>query len=309
MNAIIPLKNIRKKENNKRKIEIKENLNQREQLNLLLADNSDTSSDYNSNFIDFPNNDFPIFDLKKIRDFREKQINNLANSIKGTDLSLASKRLKILDEMNTSSESGDIEYDSDSDTEEASTYYSSYSLVDQSDEKVKYWIKYKLYDNITDCNYQGKIKLPKLIQLDQEIYCYYYLNTLKTYYYTKSAILGSNKSINDFKYDLDECKFNESLGLFFCGQNIKYNNENTICSPNNMICKKCMEKNIKRYNLENNCLININGRVAIKAGKKDKRFHCFGHFLIGKNQLENCLDKFCCDACSLLNKYKKYYFS
>jgi hypothetical protein len=306
MEATIPASKIRVKGFEKKNIEVNRNPNLREQQKILFED---TSSDYNSNFIDFPNIDFPIFDLKKIRDFREKQINNLANSIKGTDLSFASKRLKILDEMNTSSESGDIEYDSDSDTEEASTYYSSYSLVDQSDEKVKYWIKYKLYDNITDCNYQGKIKLPKLIQLDREIYCYYYLNTLKTYYYTKSAILGSNKSINDFKYDLDECKFNESLGLFFCGQNIKYNNENTICSPNNMICKKCMEKNIKRYNLENNCLININGRVATKAGKKNKRFHCFGHFLIGKNQLENCLDKFCCDACSLLNKYKKYYFS
>ena len=25
-----------------------------------------------------------------------------------------------------------------------------------------------------------------------------------------------------FKYDLDECKFNESLGLFFCGKNINF---------------------------------------------------------------------------------------
>ena len=101
MNAIIPLKNIRKKENNKRKIEIKENLNQREQLNLLLADNSDTSSDYNSNFIDFPNNEMPLFDIKKIRDFHGKQINEKANFIKGKDLSLSKKILVVLNEMNT----------------------------------------------------------------------------------------------------------------------------------------------------------------------------------------------------------------
>ena len=310
MNAIIPLKNIRKKENNKRKIEIKKNLNQREQLNLLLADNSDTSSDYNPNFIDFPNNEMPLFDIKKIRNFHGKQINEKANLIKGTDLSLSKKILVVLDEMNTSSENDDdrIYDDSNSDYEDTSTYYSSYSFLEQSDEKKKYWIKYNLYDNITDFN-NTKLKLPRLVQLDEEKYCYIYLNKLETFYYTKSAFLGSNESINDDKYDLNECKLNESLGLFFCGKNIEYNNKNKICSPNNMICRKCMEKNKKRYNLKNKYLININGRVAKKFKDEDKKFHCFGHFLIGKIQIENCLDKFCCEACELLSQYENYYLS
>ena len=69
-----------------------------------------------------------------------------------------------------------------------------------------------------------------------------------------------------------------------------------------------MEKNKRRYNLKNKYLININGRVAKKTKGEDKIFHCFGHFLIGKIQIENCLDKFCCEACKLLSKYEKYYF-
>ena len=124
----------------------------------------------------------------------------MANSNKGTDLSLSQKRLKILDEMNTSSDSDDDRISdvsiSDFDYNEASTYCSSFSSFSQSDEKVKYWIEYKLYDNIVDYNNKKNIKLPKLIQLNEEKYYYLYLNKLKTYYYIKSAFLGSNKSIN-----------------------------------------------------------------------------------------------------------------
>ena len=65
MNAIIPFKSIRQKENNKRKIERNKNPNQRNQLNKFLADNSDTSFDYIQNFIDFPNNKNPLFEIKK----------------------------------------------------------------------------------------------------------------------------------------------------------------------------------------------------------------------------------------------------
>ena len=219
--------------------------------------------------------------------------------------------------MNTSSESNDkINEDSDSDSDyneasTASTDYSSYIFKAKSDEKFKYWIKYKLYDNIEDINNKTKVKLPKLIHLDEEKYFYSYSNTLKTYYFIKSAFLGSKKSIIEDKYDLDECILNESLGLFFCGKKIEYNNETTICSPSNMMCKNCMEKNKKRYYLKDKYLININGRVAKKIidKEKDKGFHCFGHFLIGKTQMETCLDRFCCEACKLLNKYEKYYFS
>ena len=89
MNIIIPLQNIRKKENNKRKIE--RNKIQRDQQNLLQIDNYDTSSDYNSNFIDFPKNEIPIYDIKKIRYFNENQITEKTNLIKGTNLSISPK--------------------------------------------------------------------------------------------------------------------------------------------------------------------------------------------------------------------------
>jgi hypothetical protein len=269
MDSIIPTRKIRIKQYEKKTIEDNRNPNLREQQNILLKD---TSSDYNPNFIFFPTNDIPVIDIKKIRAFREKKINEMANSIKGTDLSLSQKRLKILDEMNTSSDSEDVsisDSDSDFDYNEASTYCSSYSSFSQPDEKVKYWIEFKLYDNIVDYNNKKNIKLPKLIQLNEDKYYYLYLNKLKTYYYIKSAFLGSNKSINK---DLDESKLNESLGLFFCGKNIEYNNENIICSPNNMICKNCMEKNKIRYNLKDKYLININGRVAKKIRIKMKGF-------------------------------------
>ena len=308
MDEIIPLKTIRKKDNNKSGVVIKASPDQRDQLKLLLADNSDTSSDYTPNHIDFPSIDYPLIDIRKIRDFYVKQINRMANLIKGTDIPLSQKIFVVLNEVNTSSESDDDRIYDDSDDDDTSTFYTSHSFLEHADEKKKYWIKYKLYDNITDYN-NKKIKLPRLMQLDEDKYCYIYLNKLKTYYFTKSAFLGSNKSINDDQYNLDECKLNESLGLFFCGNNIEYNNENIICSPNNMMCKKCMEKNKRRYNLKSKYLININGRVAKKDRDEVKGFHCFGHFLIGEIQIENCLDSFCCEACKLLAKNEKYYFS
>ena len=298
-------------------IEIIRRNNQREQLKSLSAlDNSDTSSDYNPNYFDFPNNKKEIINIKNIRDFFRKQISEKVDLIKAKNLSLLQKELTVLAEMNTSSESdddNDINHNNDKNNdsfsfyEDESTNYSSYSL-ESLDEKKKYWIKFNLYDIII-CDNNKKTKVPKLVELDEEKKCYLYLNKLKTYYFTKSAFLGKDGSINVDINDLDECKLNESLGLFFCGKNIEYNNENIICSPNNMICKSCMEKNKKRYNLENKYLININGRVAKKIKEGDKGFHCFGHFSIGKIQIENCLNKFCCQACRLLNRYEDYYFS
>ncbi len=114
---IIPLQNIRKKEDNKRKIEINKNPNQREQLNIFLEDNSDTSSDYNSNFIYFPNNEIPLFDIKKIRDFHHKQIYKKANLNKEKDILMSNKILIVLNKMNTSSESDDDRIYDDSEYE------------------------------------------------------------------------------------------------------------------------------------------------------------------------------------------------
>ena len=101
-------------------------------------------------------------------------------------------------------------------------------------------------------------------------------------------------------------QYNEALGFFFCGNNIQLeNNEIKKCCPNEMMCKECMEKNKKRYKLKNKHLININGRETKK--NKSNNFHCFGKFNIG-NQIENCIQKFSCEACKLLDKYEQYYF-
>ena len=61
--------------------------------------------------------------------------------------------------------------------------------------------------------------------------------------------------------------------------------------------------NKRKYNLKNSYLININGRVT----KKNKgSYNCFGHFLLG-NQIEDCISKFTCKACKMINYYFEYY--
>ena len=101
---------------------------------------------------------------------------------------------------------------------------------------------------------------------------------------------------------------NNSLGLYFCGKEIKIENEIKKCAPNEFICKECMEINKKKYNLNGKYLININGRVA-KINKGS--YHCFGHFLYGNNgnQIEDCISKFSCNACKLLDNYCNYYIA
>ena len=282
-------------------------------------EHSDTSSDY-SNFIDFPNSKINIIDIIKIRNFIEKKIKEKADLIKEKNLSIQQKILITLNECNSSSESIDLpepgtSKESNNDNYNNSSFFddvstadlSSYSSV-QLDDKNKYYIEYKLYDYITNCNKSKESKLPQIKQLDQDKIYYLYLNKLITYYFTMSANLGNNKPINYEVYDSDECKLNELYGLFFCGKIIEYNNETTICGPNKMICKKCMEKNKKRYNLKDKYLININGRAAKRIKDGDKGFRCFGHFFFGKIQIEIC-NKFCCMGCQLLNNYANYYFS
>ena len=64
-----------------------------------------------------------------------------------------------------------------------------------------------------------------------------------------------------------------------------------------------MKLNKEKYFIKNDYLININGRVTrINKGK----YHCFGHFLVG-NQIEDCINKFTCKACKMLNSIKDYY--
>ena len=63
-----------------------------------------------------------------------------------------------------------------------------------------------------------------------------------------------------------------------------------------------MELNKKRYEIKSNYVINICGRVS-KINKGS--YHCFGHFLCG-NQIEDCINKFSCKACKLIDEYNIY---
>ena len=169
-----------------------------------------------------------------------------------------------------------------------------------------YYNKYNLYDILL---YPGpKFKnIPPKYMINENKYCFLLINEFKTYPITISGYISSKGKYNDSDNLIEdnESKYDESLGLFFCGKIINLENGKIKkeCAPNEFICKYCMELNKKRYEIKNNYLININGRVA-KINKG--RYHCFGHFLCG-NQIEDCINKFCCKACNSLNSYANYY--
>ena len=283
--------------------------------------------------IDFPNNKFILFDMNKVREMREKKIEEKILNITDEKLSINDKRLLVLDEMNTSFSSNNEEEEKEkiikieiikkieeekkekenrslSTTlpEDISTScsfssfssFSSFPFFSSLDiEKKKYWLQYKLYD----LKQFENLKYPILFPIKEEIYSYFYYNELTTSHYIQSIQFGEEYSINN-DIVIDD-NYNNSLGLFFCGKEIILeNNEIKKCCPNEMICRECMEKNKKRYKLKDRYSININGRAAKKY---NNNFHCFGHFIIGK-QIENCLGKFSCEACKLLDKYERYYF-
>ena len=273
--------------------------------------NSSKTSDPIS--IDFPNNKFILFDINKVREMREKKIEEKILNITDEQLSINDKRLLALGEMNTSFSSNNEEKEEGINKtieEEDSTTlsldistscsFSSFPIFSSLDiEKKKYWLQYKLYD----IKQFENLKYPILFPIKEEIYSYFYYNELTTSHYIQSIKFGEKYSINN-DIEIDD-NYNKSLGLFFCGKEIILeNNEIKKCCPNEMICRECMEKNKKRYKLENRYSININGRAA---KKHNNNFHCFGHFIIGR-QIENCVGKFSCEACKLLDKYEKYYF-
>lgn len=308
----------------------------REQKRLIVLDEMN-SSKTDTDEISFPNNTFTLFDVRKVRDFIEKNIEEKIKNIKDDKLTEKQKRLIVLEEMNTSFSDSEIEEEVESKISkekkeikkenidstikdssmisrgisemESSTAMESISTMcstgisEFSNEKRNYWIKYKLYDAKVSTNLKGLIMHSLEEEKGKEKYCYFYNNKLTTYYYIQSVQFGKDYSINE-SLETDK-NYNSSLGLFFCGKKIELRNEEAkTCHPNEMICKECMEKDKKRYNLNTNHLVNINGRAA----KKNKNaFHCFGHFIVG-NQIENCLKNFSCEACKLLDKYEQYYF-
>ena len=174
----------------------------------------------------------------------------------------------------------------------------------------KFYLKNKLYDvllNIQSKNIKTAEKYRIKDDNDNYYYSFTYPNDLNTYYITESGFLLDHKKeyglIND-KNNNKSIKY-ESLGLYFCGKVIKDEGikEEKKCCPNEFICKDCMKLNKEEYFIKNDYLININGRVGkINKGK----YHCFGHFLVG-NQIEDCINKFTCKACEMLNSIKDYY--
>ena len=285
-----------------------------------------------------------LFDEDKVLESREKIIQSKIRIIKDNTLSESQKRLYVLNEMNTSNSSSDNEVrdntlsqspeglfvlnemnpsNSNNDNEitkeqsistvdntpsfslnEGSTNASTLSFIEShkvGDAKKNYWLKYDLID----VKLNNKIDNLDLCQLDGEKYCYIYKNSLNTYYFIQNVHFGKNYIINDeTSKDPD---YKESFGLFFCGKKVEYNNNTDVkCCPNGMICKNCMEKNKKRYQIDNLYLVNINGRTAQRKNK-ELGFYCYGHFIKG-NQIEICLKGFKCEACKLLDRYENYYF-
>ena len=279
-----------------------------EQKRLKVLDEMNTSKSY-PDIIYFPENKIQIIDITKIRQFVENTVQEKIKEIKDNKLTTKEKRLQILAEMNTSISYSSIEEDEEfkkiiifqNDNSSNSTKNSTMtSDMDDIPVDIKnYRIAYKLYD-IKQNIYLDNLPLKKI---DEEKFVYLYKNKLITYYFIKSIRFGEEYNINNDIITDD--KYEESYGLFFCGKQIELDNEeNKKCCPHDMMCIYCMNKNKKRYKLQSKYAININGRAAKKY---NELFHCFGLFLVG-NQYENCVGKFSCEACKLLDKYKKYYF-
>jgi len=171
--------------------------------------------------------------------------------------------------------------------------------------RTTFCLKYKFYDisltpELTNFNHPIKYKI------NDEYFSFVYPNELITFCITVSGFIFKNNMLNSEPKCIEykESNFNQILGLFFCGNNIKLN-ENTIkkCAPNEFICKDCVEINKKTYNLKSHYLINFYGRVC----KKNKGvYHCFGKFLVNK-KIEDCITSYVCRGCSFLNSFLNYY--
>ena len=175
--------------------------------------------------------------------------------------------------------------------------------------KTNFYIKNNLYD-ITLYPVYNNFDIPTKYIINSEFHAFLYPNEIKTYIIVISGFLKTEKiKLYPEIPEIKESKFRQNLGLFFCEKKIEVKNENKkeikICSPNIFMCKECQQINKELYNIKSIYYINIYGRVA-KLNKGG--FHCFGHFLVG-NQIEDCINKFCCKGCEMINIYSKYFQS
>ena len=191
------------------------------------------------------------------------------------------------------------------------------SIIEQPKEykfnsvKTNFYLKNNLYD-IKLYEVYNDFNIPTKYIINSEFYAFLYPCEIRTYAIVISGYLKTEKiKIEPNIPEIKESKFNSSLGLCFCEKNIELENENEnkkeikICSPNIFICRECQEINKQLYNIKSKYLINIYGRITrLNKGS----FHCFGHFLVG-NQIEDCINKFCCKGCEMINLYSNYFKS
>ena len=173
--------------------------------------------------------------------------------------------------------------------------------------RVNYCLKNKIYDISLTPEFLNFNHPPKY-KINENYYAFVYPNEPTTYLITISGFLFNDKIFKNFIDDKTiDSKYNSKLGLYFSGNNIELKLENEIifkkCSPNEFICKKCIQINKNIYNLNKNYYINIYGRVS-KINKG--RYHCFGHFMIN-DQIKECITNFCCKGCMQLNLYSEYF--
>ena len=290
---------------------------------------------YKESTIDLQNNPLILIDIQKIRKLRNEKIEQKISELTGVLLTYEQKLLKILDELNSSET---FEYVGHKDDDELpilpttwilkkeDKIYSKYPLRSfddisndstndssisrtgstVSDHLTEKWIEGKLYDIMLYSDIYDKYG-SKLENFDNKYIAYEYPNDLKTYIISMSqSLLSKYKFGKISEKEIDKENFNTKLGLYFCGKDIKETNKK--CAPNQMICKDCMKKNKEMYHLDGykSLLININGRICSNASK-DKKFHCYGKFII-RNSFTNCIDNiFFCKACQELNKNFAYY--
>ena len=170
--------------------------------------------------------------------------------------------------------------------------------------RAHFYLKNNLYDILLYM--ELNIKCPQKYFIADKKYAFVYLNNYTTFSITMSGFLSISKKnddncITDDK-DEKESQFYPSVGLFFCGKSkdviIDKKKQEKICQPDSFMCQNCMEINKRKYKIKNNYLINIKGRVA-KINKGC--YHCFGAFSCG-NQIKDCITKFQCKACALLQE-------
>ena len=290
-------------------------------------------------YLDLQNSRIILFDVEKIREAKKKYIEEEMSKIKDKNMTEEQKKLKVLNDMN-SSRSFEIDEEKDKDDEKnkkiiiipsdslvnisdsRSTNYSSKISkssikisreFDETDQIAKDWIKLKFFDVFNIENILRKDSESILIKNKKEVnYAFSYPNNYDTYDFAISKYFINKYLV---KYELPEEEprnenYDSKYGFCFCNKEIK--EFNTTCSPNKMMCNECMKENMEIYGLnkiktENNVLININGRVAFD--RKDGKFRCAGKFELGKLYYNCDQKKFTCAACKLLNKItsKNYY--